>query len=333
MVAQIDRDYLELGPSKVLRRLAGYALEGRQVTTRGRWANPAVAALLGLGARLCRGRQVASPIFILGMGRSGTTVLGSILSAHGEVGYLNEPKLMWHLAVPRDDIVGNYASTPGLYRMTACDVSDESITGIRAMYAFWSLLSGAARVVDKYPEMIFRLPLLEKIFPDARFVAIVRDGRDVIHSVAGWNVRNTVHKSSCENWWGKDDIKWELISREAIRQFPDIADNLEALLAIRNDRERSKIEWIMTMEEILRHAADGKENFRVIKYEDVVRSPRAALGELLSFCRLSHDESLYAYAEKVLQADAIGKEYQHDGAESPVEKRFNHLLSRLGYIQ
>src|SRR5690606_40375856 len=51
--------------------------EGRPLTTRGRWINPLVFGLYRMAQRLPLGRPVREPAFILGMGRSGTTILRS----------------------------------------------------------------------------------------------------------------------------------------------------------------------------------------------------------------------------------------------------------------
>ena len=107
MVAQLDRLYVSTRPTKAYSRLVSYLLfEGRPLTTKGQWINPLVAAHFGLEKRLPQFRQVKQPVFILGTGRSGTTILGLILSLHRDVGFLNEPKALWHSVNPADDLIG-----------------------------------------------------------------------------------------------------------------------------------------------------------------------------------------------------------------------------------
>ena len=112
---------------KAVTRLMSYAFfEGRPVTTKGRWINPLVFSILkNVATNKNRYRPVEKPIFILGTGRSGTTILGIVLSMHREVGYLNEPKAIWHLIHPHEDIIGNYSQTNAKYRLTAEDAIDE----------------------------------------------------------------------------------------------------------------------------------------------------------------------------------------------------------------
>ena len=97
MVAQIDSVYWKTNLNRVPVRLLSYALfEGRPVTTRGQWINPLVFGHFKIVKWMPQLQRVKSPIYIIGTGRSGTTILGVILSIHRQVGFLNEPKALWH---------------------------------------------------------------------------------------------------------------------------------------------------------------------------------------------------------------------------------------------
>ena len=103
MLATFDKSLFRLRPSKAFSRLLAYFLfEGRPLTTKGRWFNPVVFLFLNLIKHIPFRRSGFAPVFIVGMGRSGTTVLGKVLAVHNNVAYLNEPKAMWHVAYPND---------------------------------------------------------------------------------------------------------------------------------------------------------------------------------------------------------------------------------------
>ena len=90
MIAQLESLYIRSRPWKLWSRLISYGLfEGRPLTTRGQWINPLVFAHFAVEKHLPRLRRVEKPVFILGTGRSGTTILGIVLSMHREVGFLN----------------------------------------------------------------------------------------------------------------------------------------------------------------------------------------------------------------------------------------------------
>jgi hypothetical protein len=62
------------------------------------------------------------PVFIIGCGRSGTTILGATLAQHQLVTYLNEPCHLWFSAYPETDIWDTEGVLPG--RETGSDPGD-----------------------------------------------------------------------------------------------------------------------------------------------------------------------------------------------------------------
>ena len=98
--------------------------------TRGRIVNPLVTAQLAIAARAWRGQNVDRPVFIVGVGRSGTTLLGNILGIHRHVGFLNEPRAVWDVIEPNHDILG-YQSFSGRYSLLASDVTTDVSTRAR----------------------------------------------------------------------------------------------------------------------------------------------------------------------------------------------------------
>jgi len=203
MIAQIDPLYIKTRPMKMLTRLMSYAFfEGRPVTTKGRWINPLVFFILkAVSANKSRYKPVEKPIFILGTGRSGTTVLGIVLSMHREVGYLNEPKAIWHLIHPHEDIIGNYSQGEALYRLTAEDATDDTRRRAAQMFGAYLTATRSKRLVDKYPELIFRVDFVRALFPDARFIFLGRNGWDTCHSIAIWSARLGVHFDGEKHDW------------------------------------------------------------------------------------------------------------------------------------
>src|SRR5947209_17022299 len=101
-------------------------LEGRSLTTHGRWINPLVFAHLTFEKHLPQLKEVEKPIFIVGMGRTGTTILGLLLSIHRDVGFLNEPKALWHVAYPYEDVNGNFSRAASKFHLAAEDATEET---------------------------------------------------------------------------------------------------------------------------------------------------------------------------------------------------------------
>ena len=90
MVAQIDKNFSRVaGNRRIVRWISYLFYEGRPLTTKGRWFNVVVFALYWLQSLIPELKKVKQPVFILGTGRSGTTILGVSLGVHSDVGFLN----------------------------------------------------------------------------------------------------------------------------------------------------------------------------------------------------------------------------------------------------
>lgn len=309
MVAQLDSTFLRFAPARAASRLVGYSLfEGRPLTTRGRWWNPVVLGHLRLAANWA-GKQVDRPVFIVGMGRSGTTLLGRILAVHPSVGFLNEPKAMWHVIRDDEDVIGSYASphTGRLY-LDGDDANEQVVRRGRALFSWYLLASRSKRVVDKYPELVFRHAFVRAIFADARFVIALRAPWPTLRSVAKWSQTNASHES---DWWGLRDQKWDILWREGVLQRPSNVDL--AALDLRDERDhhvRAAVEWVVTMRQSISLAAVDPVA-KVVRYDELVVRPRETIRKTLEACELSPSPRTEAYAEAIVS----GQESARDKGE------------------
>ena len=288
---------------KALTRLMSYALfEGRPVTTKGRWINPLVFSILKAAAtNKSRYKPVEKPIFILGTGRSGTTILGIVLSMHKEVGYLNEPKAIWHLIHPHEDIIGNYTQADANYRLTAEDATDDMCHCAAQMFGAYLTATRSKRIVDKYPELIFRLDFVRALFPDARFIFLVRNGWDTCHSIANWSQRLGVEvNGEKHDWWGVNDRKWRLIAEQLVKTDPVFAEIADEVKHFDRHLDRAAIEWTVTMQEGLRLLQESPDCIHLLRFEDLTAEPDEALDKLCSFCELPPDNTFREYARQTL---------------------------------
>jgi hypothetical protein len=118
-------------------------------------------------------------VFIGGMGRSGTNLLRSMLDCHSQIA-----------SGPEFDPL---EATINLYRLVQSKraakridvyVTKDSIDRsfgdlIRSYFDEYVRAKGKRMLVEKTPSNIWNFDVLTEIFPDAKFIHVVRDGRDV----------------------------------------------------------------------------------------------------------------------------------------------------------
>ncbi len=135
--------------------------------------NPSFFARVASG-----GLESRRPVFIVGLPRSGTTLLEQILASHSRVHGAGELQLGPRL----------FTSLPSLLdpSLAATDcvafLTPDTIRRLARSYDLrLRVLSarGAERVVDKLPDNYLYLGLLAALFPNATFIHIRRDLRDV----------------------------------------------------------------------------------------------------------------------------------------------------------
>lgn len=330
MIAQMDRDYLASGVGLSARRVASYLLyEGRPLTTKGRFINPLVFAWLNTLVALPGEPTVDRPLFITGLGRSGTTILGILLSLHKQVGYLNEPKALWHVIDPRQDINGNYSNAGARFRMDATDASSEMRSRARRLFSRYLTLTGSTRVVDKYPELIFRVGYVRALFPDAKFVFITRSGADAVPSVVKWSERLGVQSGEhTDDWWGRNDIKWHYLRDQLILGDPAYESVWQLAQADLDHANRAALEWIVTMREGLAQEQRYPDAVIRVAYETLLADPAGELVRLQQQCGLEPDPLVADYAKKRLYDNpAKGWPELHPA----VDALFRDTMTKLGY--
>ncbi len=120
-----------------------------------------------LEARDGWGDGEASPVFIVGMPRSGTTLVEQIVASHPDVVGGGELNVIGGLVAGYPDAVGS---------LSQAHIRDLA-SGVAAQFA--ALDDGRARVIDKTPFNFLYLGLIQMLFPAARIVLCRRDRQDV----------------------------------------------------------------------------------------------------------------------------------------------------------
>lgn len=130
-----------------------------------------------------------SPVFIVGFPRSGTTLLEQMLDAHPSLQSMDERPIFDLLADQLDD--AGWLVPQDLQRLKQRDC-DELRKGYLTLACAKVPRRWDAQLVDKNPLNMLWLPMIHRLFPQAKFILAVRHPCDVILSCHMQNFRSAV---------------------------------------------------------------------------------------------------------------------------------------------
>ena len=239
-------------------------------------------------------------VFIVGCPRSGTTLLRRIVSAHPQI--VITPEAHWiplwfeqrrgltpdgliTLELVSELVAHNKFALFGLGReallsLVGSGQSTSYASFVTGIFDLYGKARGKKAVGNKTPDSVRRMGTLHALWPEARFVHLIRDGRDVALSLMNWaSVRNK--KPGTFPTW-KDD--------------PASTAALWWELNVRRGREAGE--------------ALGPELYHEVRYESLVAHPAQTSATLCEFLGLPYDEAMLNYHEAF--STAAGKEVVHD---------------------
>ena len=196
------------------------------------------------------------PVFIVGMPRSGTSLVESVLASHPAVfgaGELDFMSIFARMAPPR------FAGARSVTELLQI-IDPGSIDPIANAYlALLKQLGGgsAVRVTDKLPYNFYRLGLFALLFPRARVIHCMRDPRDTCLSIYFQNFTNR----------------------------HDYAYDLRNIGLYYREYLRLMAHW----REV------GTLPMLEVQYEKVVQSPETELRRIVEFCGLPWDDACFRF--------------------------------------
>ncbi len=251
---------------------------------------------------------------IMGCARSGTSILGELIAAHPDVKYKHEAHEVWNKAG-----LGENES----HRLTAAHATATIKRQIRRR--FEKEQRDAALFVEKCPRSVLRVPFIREVFPEAKLIHIIRDGRDV----------------ACSLLPGIGGSDWRHLK----------PPNWGKLFAEERGIMRCAMAWAEIIEMAL-NDLPGAPHY-TLKYEDLVSEPARAAHGLLRFLDLPEHPAIEEFCKKIQNTTADSYQAQkqvkwfqndhqvrvgrwrenlkHDEAEA-IEKMLHPLLVKLGYV-
>lgn len=266
------------------------------------------------------------PLLVLGVRRSGTTLLRVMLDRHSELAVPDESYFIPQLADRHgerpdpEDFVDDLRRLPTLrdWGVSPDDVRARLRPGatlgeaVAAVHEAYAAARGKRRFGDKTPMYMAHLPLLERLWPDALYVHLVRDGRDAALSFLAMP-RGIV----TETWAHPRDVAG------------------------------FACQWRTEVEDARRLGARvGPGLYLEVRYEALVADPERELRAICAFAKLEYEPAMLEYAGTV---DVSAKPHQTRLAQVPTpgvrdwrrelpaagvtafERIAGDLLAELGY--
>jgi hypothetical protein len=219
--------------------------------------------------------------FFVGCPRSGTTLLGRIGNAHPLLAIVHETRWIPRCFESREGLTEDGLVTPRL----AGRLCDERVLGplaidademerlvhahdgapfatfVTSLFDRYGERERKRLVGDKSPGYVRYLPMLHALWPEARFVHIIRDGRDVCLSVLDWRKAATRFSTFERDPFTTTGVWWEWyveLGREAGRRL-------------------------------------GPRIYHELRYESLVAEPEREVAELCAFLGIPSDDAMLRF--------------------------------------
>ena len=208
--------------------------------------------------------------FICGAPKSGTTWFQRLLDSHPEIVCSGEGHFAETLLLPFAKLAQQYNKRQALsaervyegkpyyhgLKPNDMDFLARTITGL--IMSQRRIPEGTKWVGDKTPRYTFRMNLLTKIFPQARFIHVIRDGRDVITSTCHHAYR-AGHRAVI------DKTRPEYFSYTA----------------------QCATVWVDNVRAAENFGETHPDSYLMVRYEDMYADPEATLTSILQFLGVS----------------------------------------------
>ncbi len=214
---------------------------------------------------------IFKPVFLIGCGRSGTTILGNTIGKHPEVTYLNERRDIWHKAYPELDIWSGKVSNPILIADEKYNTKSQS-EYLSKLFHQEQIWHNGKILLEKLPINNFRLEFISAVFPQARYIYLYRNGLEVAKSIE--------KQIKAGKWFGKNNQKWAFLENLASNRLPIQIENLTPF-------EKGLIEWRFSLEysESFFNSIENDRIYR-LSYNSFIQNPQSHLRNIFTFLNL-----------------------------------------------
>lgn len=232
---------------------------------------------------LVTGAKLDRPIFIIGAPRSGTSMLYAILRTSSKLRHWpGEAHEVWE--ADHHPALREWDSNV----LTTTDADADTVERIRR--SFFLVTGAKNRLIDKTPRNALRVPFIDTVFPDARYVFLQRDGRDNINSlINAWRTPRyrTYELPEPHSIPGADPKWWKFTLYPGWRD--DTRGPLEVVCAK---------QWKLSYDYALEALREVPQQRQIaVRYERLVEHPEDEVGRIMGFLELPYEHPVREKAE------------------------------------
>jgi hypothetical protein len=248
--------------------------------------------------------RLVEPIFLIGSPRSGTTLAVNLFATHPDVASWSEAGRLW------DPI--HYHDPEAEHHWTAEDATPAQIRRLHRWCEWYRQAHGKARFVNKHPRNSLRIGYLRRVFPDAHFIHVIRDGRAVVSSMLAQIGRRERRQKRPMGGFARPP-GWRAMLRD------DLA-------------EQAALQWRAIVRTVREQRLALGSAYTEVRYEDLCARPRDTYSELFRSVALASDAAALAGIPERLEQSESWRERLSPEARATVEKAAGDLLRELGYM-
>lgn len=260
--------------------------------------------------------RLQNPIFLIGMARSGTTILETLIAHHRDVADWSEANLIW------DPSAWEWAKSsretppmwvdPEAYRARWLRDARGREQEIVAAFGLFQTVKGRRFFLNKAPANVWRIPFLLEHFPNAKLIHLIRDGRAVVNS------------HFVRLWPGMESN-------------PDYHRRMGILFSYEELAERLGAFWLANMREVAHQNATlnlvERGIMLEVRYEQLAADPRGTLERISEHTGLVVDRFRPSvYDIRIDNRNYKWKEHMRPEAIERMTAAMEPLLSQVGYL-